>query len=379
MNSFRNPIFAAYTNQYPMKKISFFLFLFALCLSHFLPAQTQVEDTTSFPYILPVWGDKVQERGMADQLQLPFGVNVNYVNSYMELEISQFELLVGGKDVSGVLNTETLNFTGVSATTNGVNFRADAWVLPFLNAYGLFSVVNGGTNVSLQPTWKDATGEVVLELPEFSSNVEFNALAYGIGATVVYGWNSYFSTIDANYSRTDTELLEDQVGYITLSGRMGYKIKLKDKNKDFFLAPYVGFMYRDFVGARGSNGQINLNDVFPDLDETFNRKVDDKIAANEDLINDPETSTAEKIKLQAQNQSIQTISEKVNDSGIFTTEINYFIQKELIQTITFQFGFNLQLSKSLMLRGEYGVADSQRFLMTGFQYRFGVKKKEFRN
>ncbi|WP_158531135.1 hypothetical protein [Algoriphagus chordae] len=358
-------------------KTTLILVLCFFSSSTFLFAQSQ--DSTAFPYVLPIWGDKVQERGMADQLQLPFGFNVNYVNAYMELNITEFELMIGDKDFSGILNTETLNFTNVNATTNGANFRADAWVLPFMNVYGLFSTVTGGTDVTLQPTWRDATGEIILQLPEFSSNVQFDALAYGAGTTIVYGWNGYFSSIDMNYSRTDTELLEKQVGYLTLSARMGYRFFLNKNNKDLFLAPYMGIMYRNFVGDRGSNGNISMDEVFPGLDDAFNTKVDEKIASNDAIINDPSTSAAEKIKLQAQNQALQTIEDGVNESGIFTTNINYYIKKDLIQTVTFQFGFNLQLNKSWMLRGEYGVSDSQRFLMTGLQYRFGVKKKEFRN
>ena len=320
-------------------------------------------------------GQKVQDRGMADQLQLPFGVNLNYVNSYMDLEITEFGLSLGDRDLSSIVNLETLNFQQVSATTNGINLRADAWVLPFMNIYGLFSSVTGGTQVSLQPTWKDATGEVILQLPEFSSNVGFNALTYGFGATLIFGWNNYFLSTDFNYSRTDTELLKKQVGYGTLSARAGYRIKLSNTNKDFFVAPYLGVMYRDFIGAEGNTGDIGLDEVFPDLDATFNETVDAKIANNEEIINDPSTSAAEKIKLQAQNQALKTIENTVNESGVFSTEVDYTIQKELVQTVTFQIGLNLQINKNWMVRGEYSLSDNQRFLLTGLQYRFGIKKK----
>ncbi len=332
----------------------------------------------TYPYVLPVWGQKVQERGMADQMQLPFGLNVNYVNAFVDLKITEFQLLVGDTDLSGIINSETLNFQEVNGTTNGANFRADAWILPFLNIYTLFSVVKGGTIVSLQPTWKDDTGEIMLQLPEFSSEVEFDALAYGVGTTLVFGWHRYFSSIDLNYSRTDTDLLKEQLGYLTLSARLGHSFRLSKRRKDIFIAPYLGMMYRDFVGADGSSGQINLNEVFPDLDATFNQKVEDKIAANQELIDNPTTPPGQKIKLQAQNQALTTIQERVNDSGVFRTSFNYFIRKELIQSITFQFGFNFQLNKHWMLRGEYGVADSQRFLMTGLQYRFGIKKRSYK-
>ena len=46
----------------------------------------------------------------------------------------------------------------------------------------------------------------------------------------------------------------------------------------------------------------------------------------------------------------------------------------MIQTRTIQFGFNLQFNKHLMFRGEYGISGSQKFILTGLQYRFGIKK-----
>jgi hypothetical protein len=364
--------------KFPIMKYAKLILLLVVFTSGFQSfAQTQ-DTTKTFPYVLPIWGQKVADRGMADQLQLPFGVNANYVNAFMDLKITQFELLVGGQDLTGIINTETLNFTSVTATTNGLSFRGDAWILPFMNVYGMFSTLKGSTDVSLQPTWKDAEGDVILQLPEFSSKVEFDALAYGVGTTFIFGWDNWFSSIDGNYSRTQTALLENQVGFVTLSARVGRRLGLSKKDKNFFVAPYIGVMYRNFVGVKGSDGSIAMDEVFPEADESFNSGVEGKVAANQAIIDDPNTSIAQRAKLQAQNQALENIQTKVNDSGLFTTEINYFIEKELVQTVTFQFGFNLQLNKNWMLRGEYGVASSQRFLVTGVQYRFGVKKKEFR-
>ncbi|MGL1887783.1 MAG: hypothetical protein OCD76_14800 [Reichenbachiella sp.] len=339
-------------------------------------------DTTAtvegeYKYRLPMLGQKAYERGYGDQLQLPLGLNVNYVNAYMELEMTEFELFVGDLDLSGIINTETLNFQKVSATTNGLNFRADGWILPFMNVYGLFSSVTGGTHVALKPTWKDAEGEIILEMDEFSSDVEFTALAYGLGTTLVFGWDNYFLNTDINYSATKTALLEEQIGYLTLSARAGYRFMLSQKKPDLFLAAYVGMMYRDFVGAKGSNGSINLDEVFPEADEVFNTKVDEKVQSNIDIIEENGWGPLhpERIKLEVQNATLGKIQDGVNDSGLFTTEINYFVYKEMVQPTTFQFGFNLQLNKHWQVRGEYGVSGSQRFLMSGVQYRFGIPKK----
>ncbi len=326
-----------------------------------------------YPYVLPIWAQKAYDRGYGDQLQLPFGANLNYVNAFIGMNIVDFELLVGDQDLSGIINTETLNFQEVSATTNGANFRLDAWILPFINVYGMYSQVTGGTNVTLQPTWRDELGEIILQLPQFSSEVEFDAKAYGFGTTMVFGFDGYFLNTDVNYSATQTELLKEDVGYLALSARVGYRFMLSKKKTDRSLALYGGMMYRNFVGAKGSSGSINFDEIFPGMDESFNGRVDTKVAENEALIADlnPITDRPEIIRLEVQNAALRSIQGRVNDSGVFTTEINYFIEKQMIQSVTFQFGFNFQINKHWMLRGEYGIAESQRFLMSGLQYRFG--------
>ena len=136
-------------------------------------------------------------------------------------------------------------------------------------------------------------------------------------------------------------------------------------------------MYRNFVGAKGSNGSINMNEVFPEMDVSFNDNVDTRIQENTDAIDNlhPIFDAEEIRQLKVRNRTLNTIQTTVNDSGLFNTEINFFIHKEMIQPTTFQFGYNFQINKHWMLRGEYGVSDSQRFLMTGLQYRFGFKRK----
>lgn len=352
-----------------------FVFSQFLCFSQSEMISDSIPDK-GYPYRLPIWGDKAYEKGYGDQLQLPLGVNLNYVYAFIDMEISEFALNIGDYDLSEVINIETLNFTEVSATTSGVNMRADFWLFPFMNIYGLYSKISGGTKVSLQPTWKDAVGNTILQLPEFGASVDFDALAYGAGTTLVFGYQNYFLSTDINYSATETELLDDQVGVLNLSARLGYKFDLSKKNPDFFLAAYVGVMNRDFVGAKGSTGSIQFNEVFPDIDNVFNERIDTRVAENNQKIENlnPISDAGEIVKLKAQNIALEEIQGKVNESGAFTTSINYFIKKDMIQTRTFQFGFNLQLNKHLMFRGEYGVSGSQKFILTGLQYRFGIKK-----
>lgn len=367
------------TKTFITKRLTILVFLSFI---HFLSfGQSEViKDSIpdkGYPYKLPIWGQKAYEKGYGDQLQLPLGVNINYVYAYIDMKISEFTLNIGDYDLSDILNIETLNFTEVSATSSGLNYRADAWVFPFMNVYGLFSKISGGTNVRLQPTWKDSLGNIILQLPEFGASVDFDAIAYGVGTTLVFGYQNYFLSTDINYSATDTELLDNQVGVMNLSARLGYKFDLSRKNPDFFLAAYVGIMNRDFVGAKGSSGSIQFNEVFPNIDTVFNDRIDTRVAENNEKIDNlnPITDAGEIVKLKAQNLALEEIQTRVNDSEAFSSSINYFIKKDMIQTRTVQFGFNLQLNKHFMFRGEYGISGSQKFILTGLQYRFGIKNK----
>src|SRR5210317_579233 len=116
--------------------------------------QLKEQDTTTvnkeYPYVLPIWGQKVADRGI--DMQLPFGLNVNYVYNQMTLELTQFSMnFFDGENLDDIINPESLNFTETIATANGVNFRFDGWVLPFLNIYGFYTRNQASTRVSFQP------------------------------------------------------------------------------------------------------------------------------------------------------------------------------------------------------------------------------------
>ena len=143
--------------------------------------QDTLPDSYEWPYSMPILGKKAVERGY--KIQLPYGLNVNYVYNRMDLEISEFDMSIGDDPNSRInqfideyVTLETLNFTNTIARTNGMNIRADVWILPFVNVYGLYSNNTGSTEVSLQPAWYDEEGNLVLALPEVESIVIFQPI-----------------------------------------------------------------------------------------------------------------------------------------------------------------------------------------------------------
>ena len=144
----------------------------------------------------------------------------------------------------------TLSFTSTIATTNGVNFRADAWILPFLNIYGIYSRNVGSTEVSFQPQVIERdlgpNGNLMqintLEKPIEVDPVYFSSNTFGIGATTVYGWDDYFVSLDGNLTWSTSDLLTETIVFFVGSARIGRRINLGNGMK---LALYFGAMYRN--------------------------------------------------------------------------------------------------------------------------------------
>ena len=363
-------------------KISIVVIMMLSLLSEGTKAQSGIQfpkhDSTTvkkdYPYVLPIWGQKVVDKNI--KLQLPFGLNVNYIYNQMSLELTEFSMnFYDGENLDDIINPETLNFTQTVATANGVNVRADAWVFPFLNFYGLYSRNNGSTKVSFQPQVVEhdlgAGGNIkqitTLEKPIDVPEVLFTSNSFGIGATGVYGWDNYFISADGNMTWTTSDLLEESVTFFVGSARLGRVVTFKNNMK---LALYIGAMYRNFVDKESNTGALGV----PELDEGMTKAVDGLLVINESQIElwesmpDITPGKDEKlIELNARNDRLNHGKDRIESSDA----INYTIKKEIINSWSTQVGFNLEISENWMYRAELGYRDDQKFFMTGLQYRFG--------
>jgi hypothetical protein len=152
------------------------------------PETKQVEPLVEW---LPLWGREAREKGF--DLPLPFGVGLTYTYIHQNMVVS--DVKIEGHPLNVTLRD------AATATHTGV-FRADAWLLPFLDVYALFGETAGVT----KPALAFSNGQVI------ESEVDYNRFSYGGGLTLAGGWKACFLTLDANW--TTGEIVSKERGQV---------------------------------------------------------------------------------------------------------------------------------------------------------------------
>lgn len=155
-----------------------------------------------------------EEQGV--ELPLRYGVGINLI--YMDRAIEITDVSVTLEDQSPESIVDFADF-GVQNETLLSVLRLDAWVLPFLNVYGMLGETRTYTAVSV-PFEYDPPLQPPQQV-EVVSNEKVNGPLYGVGATIVYGGDRWFCMGDANYSISDLETFEDPIKAWYLSSRIG--------------------------------------------------------------------------------------------------------------------------------------------------------------
>jgi hypothetical protein len=171
----------------------------------------------------PVWGkDLVQ----GSDFPLPFGVSGVYFHQEQEYEIEKLTLGVPG--LAG-LPTGLLR---IDNEIDEVNAKVDAWLLPWLNVFGILGTLDGETEVDFS-----ALGPA-LPLPFTRLTIEYDGEVYGGGVVLAAGTERLFGSLTA--IATNTSLSGDfdsSADALVLTPRFG----LHNRRGSL----YVGAMYQE--------------------------------------------------------------------------------------------------------------------------------------
>ncbi|MBO9572897.1 MAG: hypothetical protein J7497_11945 [Chitinophagaceae bacterium] len=329
-----------------------------------------------YPYLLPIWGKKVVQKGF--KIPKSAGFSVQYL--YQQSDILITDLKVGFNNGPQYDLAELVRFNSAVATSNGVNFRPDFWLFPFLNVYGLFAKSKTSTAIDAG-LWIPDSSDTWSKIADINTKKDFDATTYGFGITPTVGVRGYFIILDMNFSWSDISEL-DQPAFVSVFGpRIGKNITWP-KHPEKSWAIWVGG-FRVKLNS-STSGNIKTSDIFP-VNE-WGQKIENgtaRVAESQQKVDtwwDGLTPTEQKNPVNiAKHETADAALAKAGNilnaaSQAVTNAANSTIQYSLNKTPkdkwNFLIGTQFQLNRSWMIRAEYGFLSSRVQLIAGLQYRF---------
>jgi hypothetical protein len=205
--------------------------------------QDSSEVSQEKPFFLPLMGDKARERGYALPRALGIGVNFIFINRPTEITSVQ-----AGVNNTGLNEVPYLGFSAL-ASVRTVMGRFDAWLLPFLNIYGLGGYI-----------WNTSRVDVTVGLPDapstsISTNGELEGPTYGGGATLAGGYKWFFASADFNITRSELDELSVFIAKL-YSARLGWNGKLGQTPVRFYSGAEYWDTKRTISGSIPVGGSV---------------------------------------------------------------------------------------------------------------------------
>lgn len=331
-----------------------------------------------YPYILPIWGEKVAQKGY----KLPYsaGVSINWFWQKSEIIINNLEIGFNGGPKYNL--DEIVRFDKSYVEASALTIRPDIWLLPFLNVYGIFGKANTSTKINAGIWLPDPVDNNWSEVTNFSTQANFNATTFGLGMTPTIGIGGGWLALDMNMAWTDISSLDKPAFSYVFGPRLGKTFKFN--NPDENIAIWVGGFRVHISGD--TNGDLPLSD-FINVDNA-QQKVDDGIAkVGESQIKvdnwwDGLTPAEQKnpvnvAKYDTANRALERAGNffATLDGALSTVEnssVQYSLQKRPKDMWNFIVGSQYQFNKHFMFRAECGFLGTRTQVLGSLQYRFGL-------
>ncbi len=299
-----------------------------------------------YPYIFPILGQGAYKKGF--DIPYPAGAMGNYIWMKQGIIIENFQLGFQGNNVDMPMTpVDFIEFGENTNTSYAVNFRPDLWIFPFLNVYGLFGYGASTTEVNL-----------VAPIPLYSS-VTQNMTTQGFGVMSGFGLGPVWVAIDANWTWTKPELLEDPVLAKVLGIRMGKTFQFANKPESN-VAFWIGGM-RARLNSE-TLGSIRLGDALPQ--DVWDRK--DQLVADYYTWYDGLDPITQKIVDNSPIPDIVVAIDERNGDAM----VGYGMDKRPKEEWNMVVGAQYQLNKRWMLRTEGGIIGDRKSFLASVNYRF---------
>lgn len=188
---------------------------------------------------LPILGKPACELGYV--LPRPFGLSLGYMHQDQPFD-------VGGIFVNGI-DVKTPGVAVVNEVQNEettYTLRADVWILPFWNVYGILGRTSGRAvgplKIDLEPVFPNLCRPPVNNC-NFDTvfKLDYEANVKGYGTTIAGGYKDFFGMIDFNWTTADLDISLTDAKAKVISSRIGWNGKIGK----FSGVLWLGVMYQD--------------------------------------------------------------------------------------------------------------------------------------
>jgi hypothetical protein len=331
----------------------------------------------NYPYALPIWGEKVAQKGY----NLPYsaGLSVNYY--WQDSDINIKDLEVGFNNGPMYDLDEIVRFDNSSVEASAITVRPDIWLLPFLNVYGIIGKVQSTTKINAG-IWVPDADNNWSQVYQFGTKANFDGTTLGFGLTPTIGIGGGWLALDMNMSWTDIKSLDKPAFSYIFGPRLGKTFKLHKAERN--IAVWVGAFRVHISGD--TNGNIAFSDVL-NLDDA-EAKVDAglaKVTDNQTKVDNwwnglTPAQQANPINTAKHNTATRALEKAgtflTNLDGALSTagnsSVQYSLQKAPKDMWNFLVGSQFQYNKHIMFRVEAGFLGSRTQALASLQYRFGL-------
>ena len=189
-------------------------------------------------FSLPIWKEEAEALGY--ELPKAFGLNLSYMS--MEQGINVESIALQGLKIPGLMLD--MEAEPGKQVTDVITLRADVWLFPFLNLYGLVGKLSGHSETAVNYNAGIKIGNKVLPILNGRINnfrLDLDGDLKGAGLVVAGGYDQWFGLVDASYTQTKLTVVDGAIDAIVVSPRVGY-----DFHRDGVpLRLWIGAMYQD--------------------------------------------------------------------------------------------------------------------------------------
>jgi hypothetical protein len=157
---------------------------------------------------LPFWKDRVPE---GTELPRPWGIGIDFYTMDQEYDIEYLMF-----DLPGV-SLDDVSSLGVTNDVQHFDIKIDAWVLPFLNVFGVIGRLESETVIDLSRAPVQG-----LPFPLGKLAIDNDGTVLGLGFTLAYGKDNWFTSLTATVTDTDLDGdFDSSVKSTTIQPRVG--------------------------------------------------------------------------------------------------------------------------------------------------------------